>query len=542
MSAAREEIEIGGVLDGSAAERLSEARVHFDSAASRLGNPVLLPLRPLPVVGRQLRSGSALADAGVEVLDIGVDTVNRVRAVIGDSAPAPQERISVLRELETVTTEARSALAAVDLGPGSGLFSPLADARNELAKRLGDVDQLAADGQQATAGLADLLEGPSTYLVLAANNAEMRTGSGMFLSAGVVTFEQGELNLGDFEGTGDLTLDEGVGSPPELEKLYGWAHPDREWRSLGLTPRFPVNAELATRLWSGLGRLPVDGVLAIDVSALSLILEVTGPVELADGQTIDSDNVAPRLMHDQYDVIRERDDLNDENVARQEQLSTVAAEVLDAFERPDLDLSLLAENLRAAARTRHLFAWSPDPERQAMWEVLGVDGDLEGHSLMVGVANRGGNKLDQYLKVEAAIETVGPVDSSRYALTVTVTNRAPTDDLPYVIGFDPPPLLGPGGYTGFVTMNLPAGARDLDTGDATVVAVGPDGPTTHVALDLAVPSGETVQTRVEFTLDGARSVIQIEADARLPAVAWTIPSGKSWDDSVARTVDLSETD
>ncbi len=73
----------------------------------------------------------------------------------------------------------------------------------------------------------------------------------MFLSAGVATFVDGEIEISDFEGTGDLTLDEGVGLPPELEQLYGWADPDQEWRSLGLSPRFPVNAEVASRMWTG---------------------------------------------------------------------------------------------------------------------------------------------------------------------------------------------------------------------------------------------------------------------------------------------------
>jgi len=542
LSLAREEVDIGDVLDGSASTRLLAARTDFSRANGLFRNPVLLPLRPLPIIGRQLRSSVSLTDAGVDVLDVGVVAVDEIRDLVDDAAPQGTERIALLRDLEIVTADVRAALADVDLGPASGLIAPLADARNELAGQLADVDQLAADGQVATAGLADILEGPSSYLVLAANNAEMRSGSGMFLSAGVATFVDGEIEISDFEGTGDLTLDEGVGLPPELEKLYGWADPDQEWRSLGLSPRFPVNAEVASRMWTALGRLPVDGVLSVDVSALALILRVTGPVELADGGTIDADNVLPTLLHDQYAVIQERDDLNDENVARQEQLSTVAGAVIEALEDPGLDVADLAETLRAAGSTRHLFAWSADESQQAVWDALGVDGDLGPESLLVGVANRGGNKLDQYLDVSSRLELVERSgDELRMALTVSVTNNAPVDDLPYVIGFDPPDGLGPAGYGGFVTVSLPAGARELVAPGATAVASGPDGPTTHVGLDLMVASGETVDTRLEFVLDESRRIVRIEPDARIPAMAWSVPSGESWDDSIGHTVDVSET-
>ena len=541
LSNARDEIEIGDLLDGTAVARLEGARTEMGRANDLFSSPLLLPLRPVPIIGRQLRSGDALTGAGVDVLDIGITGVERIEALVGDAIPGGSERIALLRDIESVTEEVRVGLAGVDLGPAAGLVQPLADARNEFSEQLYKVDQLAADGQLATAGLAEILQGPSSYLVLAANNAEMRSGAGMFLSAGVVQFDDGEIELGEFEWTGGLTLPEGVGAPPEYERLYGWAEPDREWRSLGLSPRFPPNAELASRMWLGLGRPPVDGVLSVDVNALALILEVVGPIVLPDGSTIDADNVVPTILHDQYEEILERDDLDDENLARREKLSTVAGAVIEQLEQPGLDLSELAENLKAAGSTRHLTVWSGDRNKQDVWEALGVDGDLGADSLLVGVANRGGNKLDQYLDVSSRLDVVERSgDELRLALTVEVTNNAPVDDLPYVIGFDPPESLGPAGYSGFVTVSLPAGARDVVAPAATAVASGPDGPTTHVGLDLAVEAGATVETRLEFVLDASRSTVRIEPDARIPAMRWTMPSGESWDDSIGHTVDLSE--
>ena len=48
-------------------------------------------------------------------------------------------------------------------------------------------------------------------LVMAANTAEMGAGSGIFLSVGRVDFQDGRLQLADFEPSGSLHLD--VGGP-----------------------------------------------------------------------------------------------------------------------------------------------------------------------------------------------------------------------------------------------------------------------------------------------------------------------------------------
>ena len=44
---------------------------------------------------------------------------------------------------------------------------------------------------------ATILQGPGTYLLVAGNNAEMRSGSGAFLEAGIVTTAAGELHLSE---------------------------------------------------------------------------------------------------------------------------------------------------------------------------------------------------------------------------------------------------------------------------------------------------------------------------------------------------------
>ena len=76
--------------------------------------------------------------------------------------------------------------------------------------------------------VARILEGPQTYLVLAANNAEMRAGSGAFLDAGVATTSSGSVTLGDLGPSGARTLPAGVVNPTGDLQL-NWAGSCPEW-------------------------------------------------------------------------------------------------------------------------------------------------------------------------------------------------------------------------------------------------------------------------------------------------------------------------
>src|SRR5205085_11280310 len=121
------------------------------------------------------------------------------------------------------------------------------------------------DVGDASAGLDQMLSGPSRYLLVAANNGEMRNGSGMWLSVGILDFLAGRFNLHDMRPTAELALDPpGVPVSGDLAARWGWSVPNQEWRNLMLSPLVPENAELASRMWAAQGGPPIDGILVID--------------------------------------------------------------------------------------------------------------------------------------------------------------------------------------------------------------------------------------------------------------------------------------
>ena len=106
-----------------------------------------------------------------------------------------------------------------------------------------------ADDVQPSPAAYGFLAGDGRYLLLGANNAEMRGGSGMFPTAGVLEVSDGDLSIASFQSVNDIPP---PATPVELEgdlAARGWLDLNVTWTSLGLSPRFPVTADTAARLW-----------------------------------------------------------------------------------------------------------------------------------------------------------------------------------------------------------------------------------------------------------------------------------------------------
>lgn len=536
---ARSQTAPDDLLDGRPISALEESRDAFRRAERRLAHPLVAPLRVLPVAGRQLRSARALSGAAGDVSDVAYDVVRGARRALRSPHETGPERIALLRRLGRLASDAERRLADVDLGPSKALIAPLADGRAEMAERLDGIREALRDGGTVTTGLADLLQGPRRYLVLAANNAEMRAGSGMFLSAGPLTMENGAFDLGDLMWTGDLYLDDTPPPPvedPDFAARWGWLNPNKEWRNLGLSPRFEASAQLATRMWAATGGAPVDGVLALDPVAFEGVLRGTGPVE-ADGRTLSADDVVPFLLHDQYlSLGATGDDLALAQAARREQLGGIADAALGAVGAGRFDIGKLGAGLAEAARGRHLLAWSSDPDEQRMWQAAGVAGEVSQPSLLVSVLNRGGNKLDQFLHVGAELSFRDDAKRTAATLTVTLDNRAPTGRPRYIEGPFPTSGVTAGDYKGLLAVTLPGFAADMVVeGFDTYSALGVDGPTRVVAVPVVVGRGRSQTFTVRFTLPAGSGRIRIEPSARVPAVEWEV-DGESFRDRRARTV------
>ena len=532
LEAARDRLSPGDLVSGDGRAALELAEEEFEQASSNAASPLLAPFKLVPVVGQQVRSIEAQTEAAADVVAIGEQAMREAERRFDENPQTGPARVALMEEVAQITADAEERMRSVELGPDFFLVGPVGDARAEFADRLREVEAALADSRTIATGFADFLRGPSRYLVLAANNAEMRAGSGMWLSAGVLTVQDGDFTLGDMVPTGDRTLPDGaVPVTGELAERWGWFGPSRDLRNTAATPRFDVTAPLAARMWQAVTGEAVDGVLVVDPITLRALLAAEGPVE-ADGVTLDASSVLPYIFLDQY---RAAPDLDADQAARRDQLGGVARAAIDAFEIGEWDPPTLVDELAPAARGRHVLAWSSDPVEQDAWEAAGVSGELTEESLLVSVMNTAGNKLDQFLTIDG---TIG-VSSSRAGTDVTVrlelANDAPTGEPTYVVGPFPGTGLGEGVYRGIVAVDVPGAATEVRIeGGTGQAAAGPDGPARVIATTVQLGRGETLAVTVTFRLPEGADGLRVEPSARAPAIEWRAGNQRWVDDHAER--------
>jgi len=523
---AKDQLSASDVVSRSATAPLRAAARDFDDAGGFLHSPVLAPLDIVPVIGRQLRSVQDLASGSAQVARIGIGAVDQAHGILHAPHSTGPERVQALRNLATLASGVHSRLVRIDTGPSSALVSPLAAKR---ATFVHDLDQVEGRLQHASAvagTLAGILQGPKTYLLLMANNAEMRAGSGNYLEVGALTSSDGALHLSYPEPTADIPLPAGkVTATGDLEARWGWLHPGQDWRNLGFTPQFDVNAALAARMWEAETGQHVDGALSVDVEALHQFLEATGPVTLDNGTTVSADNVVQLLVHDQYEGLSDNllsPQQDAVEAAREEALGSLAKATLDALQNEPLDLTTLSNAMTSATGGRHLMAWSAAPSAERAWVEGGVSGELSADSAMAAVINRGGNKLDPYLSVSTSLTMTTHGRRTDGVLTVHLANHAPPGQSQFIAG--PYPGLGTvyGEYLGVLAVNLPgyASVPRID-GNPPLDALGAEGPTWLVATNVDVKAGDSERFVVRFSIPLAHGGLAVVPTTRLSPVEWT---------------------
>jgi hypothetical protein len=300
------------------------------------------------------------------------------------------------------------------------------------------------------------------------------------------------------------------------------------------SPRFPQSAELAMRMWQASTGETVDGVLLVDAIGLQALVEATGPVDV-DGRSIAAADVPQELLHDQYlgygDLLE--DDL--QNNARREALAHIAEAAVSRVDEGGWDTSQMLESLAGAVRGRHLLAWSPDPVEQAGWEAAGMTGELEPSSLLLSILNRGVNKLDWFLDVDAALDVSVGEEHTDVRVEITLTNATPEGEPGYVAGPLPELDLGYGEYRGILAVNVPSAARGSRFDDVSpLVVAGRDGPTRVVGFYFRLAKGESRTYVLRFELPNSASTsLSVMASSRFPGVTWHYAE-EQWEDSESR--------
>ena len=480
----------------------------------------------VPVLGSPARwlRGTTAAVAGLG--RAGNDVVAKLEPRL-NAARDPAGRLALLDTMAAEFARLRAEVDAVDI-PGTGWFLPPVDSANaQLHRELSHLRSELDDGAVAARGIHAFLAGPSTYVVLAANNAEMRAG-GMILQAGLMRALNGRIATGAFYPTGKLILDKPVTVPSQIQTLYGWLDPGREWRNTGSSPNFPAVGPIYAEMARRDSHRPIDGAIQLDVPALRSLLEVVGPVVVA-GRTYDASNVERLVMHDLYVQF------GPEQYQRRHEFSHLAEATFHALTQRRWDPRKLIEALARTAAGRHLMLWSARAADEQAWQRLRVDGALDRNGLMVTIQNHTGNKLDWFLRptVDITRKTL-PDGFERVTLQISIANPTPRSEPTYIAGDGS--IVPRGGYRAFVVVYLPGWATNVDVvGDPTLI-VGTDGPMRVIGTRVDVLRNQTRIVRIVFVAPPAARVALLPSGRFPPMVVHM--GGTSFDDAGRRDLEL----
>ncbi len=533
----RGQADVSALLRPRTRDQVQTAQREFSHASGRLDSFLLAPIRIVPVASRHLaavrhvahgsRDGATAAQRSLADLDALVDRPHGTGA----------QRLQLLRDLAGVAQRASADLGRIDPGSSASLASPVGKAVDELRSQRDDARRGADRLRSVSLAIADVLEGPEPYLLLGANNAEMRNDGGMFLSAATLAAHGGSLDLGPVRPTAETILPaKAVPVTGDLARNWSWLDPGRDLRNLGLSADFPQSARLAVANWAKVpGGAKTAGVIVVDVDAIRSLLRVVGPVTV-DGVRYTPDNVRELLLRDQYRRF------GSDRGARRDQLGAVARRIFDLLQHGNWKVDRLATELSDAVQGRHILVWSVDPKVQRAWHTVGADGHLTSSSVSVALLNRAADKLDSWVDTAADVTfAAGPKGRTRVSITYRIDNTCTAANCsgpPYVIG---PNVAGLGArdHRGLVVANLPGGTTDIVLKGTRQFLAAADGPTQTVGGEVTVRSGRSAVVTITGLLPEGITDLVVEPSARIDHTEWTV-EGRTFDRDRRRTVTVPD--
>lgn len=388
---------------------------------------------PLQVIRGVTASVDALASTALPQLVTGTQRLSPAAlrrpggsidlAKIADTAPG----------LDTATQTFAAATGALTALPHHTWLSFIDTARADVLTQVDSLGRTVQSADLAVRILPPMLgaDGPKRYFVAFQNEAEARGTGGLPGAFAIVEADHGKLRFIRFESDAALSgVPAAVNFGPEYRQLYDGAGTTTLYGNGNLSPHFPYAAQIWSSMWQKVSGERVDGVIAVDPTALSYLLSVTGPVTLPDKTQLSATNVVSLTQSTVYAKFpRSAADLTERRRYLLDIARAASKKVLDSR----VDTTALVKAAAKAAGERRLLVWSADPAIQARIEQTSVSGAIPVTTapyVGLSIVNDGGNKLDYYLDRKLTWQRSGCGSTREVTVTIALTNDAPATGLP----------------------------------------------------------------------------------------------------------------
>lgn len=408
----------------------------------------------VPLAGGPVRDVRRLGNALDELVSVAETGAELLPEMTGEDATLYDEGNIHLPTLARVTEQAEGA--SVRLDNARAELEEIADRRLIAGTMMADprdeaLDQVIplADGAEALEPVLDTLpevlgEGSKRRYILALlNPAEMLYSGGTPQSFSMIDFDNGKLTMSE---TMDISTNPEFGKQRKWKKVRGNPFHTGKIRLATATmpPNWPVAGHELTNAWRAARGEQMDGVIAIDVVALSNLVALTGPLKVPGiDEPLTADTMVKQLIgsYDAYPDMNERKEIN-------RALGDSFADRLFAGDPVDT-IRVLAES----ARQRRFAVYLHDSHEQESFDALGLSGDLgsaDGDYLGVFTQNRVASKSDFWQRRAVTSEvTLAEDGSATVDLEIEVHNDSP----PYLQYYPDP---GSGYFTRHNSLSIAA--------------------------------------------------------------------------------------
>ena len=273
-------------------------------------------------------------------------------------------------------------------------------------------------------------DGPRRYLIAIGNQAEMRASFGAPLTLLMVEFDNGRISI-PIKGQTSTELF------PPLNARVEWFGPaynpffkgnqrNRPFVVTNTHPNLLFSAQEMAGSWTGGNYPEVDGVIALDLTAIAAVLEATGPIESPVYGTVDADQIGQILLVEAYQEFGQ-----DDAVARQQANQQLLDELLGRILSGD-DLVNAAQAIASTAPGRHFQVWMRDNRLEQLALDAGaagvVDDPQTGDWSAMYTQNGNQSKVDVFQqRNQLVVVNLSEDGSARVRQQLTLTNATPPE-------------------------------------------------------------------------------------------------------------------
>lgn len=315
----------------------------------------------------------------------------------------------------------------------------LKDQVSNINEKLITYDKLVKKGRVLSNLLPGVvaLNGSKSYLILMQNNMELRPTGGFIGSFAKVSFEKGKLKklvVNDIYAI-DGQLSIRVEPPKEIKEDLG----QKDWflRDSNFEPDFPTSARQAAWFYNKETGERVEGVMALDISAMEELLSEIGPLDLPDyNEKITAENLFEKAVsHAELSFFPG-------SQAKKSFLTALTNQLFNKiFFLPGQNWPKIVLSLGKSLEQKHLSIYLDDPKlfsylSSQNWTGILPRQPTENSEIVQDFlapveANFGANKANYYLDRSYNLETViGKEGEINHRLKITYTNRSPSSAFP----------------------------------------------------------------------------------------------------------------